>query len=293
MLISPGDMALRRRLLEDGAAEAGREIVDHKWGLFLELMRWAEGGSCRHDAILRYFGDEAETLAGCGRCDVCETLDEGGPDPEAVTLIVRKALSAVARVHRRFGLSAAVKLLRGEEDPRLVRAGLVTTPTFGALREHDEDWLLKLLRRCVTAGWVDFTTGERPLVFLTEDGRAVMKAERPARLILPQTAAPRSPATRPTREKRRAEPTLDLLDDAAAAIFEALRRHRLALARGQGVPPYVIASDRALREIAILRPRTLSELRAAHGIGDVKAERYGAGLLDVVARVLASSGAAS
>jgi ATP-dependent DNA helicase RecQ len=296
VLISPGDMALRRRLLEDGAGEAGREIVEHKWGLFLELMRWAEGGSCRHDAILRYFGDEAETLAGCGRCDVCEALDEGGPDPEAVTLIVRKSLSAVARVHRRFGLTAAVKLLRGEEDPRLVRAGLVKTPTFGALREHDEDWLLKLLRRCVTAGWVDFTTGERPLVYLTEDGRAVMRAERPARLVLPQAASSRSPATRPGRDRRRegAAPTLDLLDDAAAAIFEALRRHRLALARGQGVPPYVVASDRALREIAILRPRTLAELRGAHGIGDVKAERYGAGFLDVVARVLSSSsGAAS
>jgi ATP-dependent DNA helicase RecQ len=296
MVVSPGDMALRRRLLEDGAGEAGRENVEHKWGLFLELMRWAEGGSCRHDAILRYFGDEAETLAGCGRCDVCEALDEGGPDPEAVTLIVRKALSAVARVHRRFGLTAAVKLLRGEEDPRLVRAELVKTPTFGALRDHDEDWLLKLLRRCVTAGWVDFTTGERPLVFLTEDGRAVMKAERPARLVLPQAASSRSPATRPARDRRRegAAPTLDLLDDAAAAIFEALRRHRLALARDQGVPPYVVASDRALREIAILRPRTLAELRGAHGIGDVKAERYGAGFLDVVARVLSSpSGAAS
>ena len=37
-------------------------------------MRWAEGGSCRHDAILRYFGDEAETLDGCGHCDVCLAL---------------------------------------------------------------------------------------------------------------------------------------------------------------------------------------------------------------------------
>ena len=69
----PRDLPLRRR-----AARAGRDgarptppCVEHKWGLFLELMRWAEGGSCRHDAILRYFGDEAETLAGCGRCDVC------------------------------------------------------------------------------------------------------------------------------------------------------------------------------------------------------------------------------
>ena len=101
-------------------------MVEHKWGLFLELMRWVEGGSCRHDAILRYFGDEAETLAGCGRCDVCLALDADAEDadPSETTLIVRKALSGVARVHGRFGLQAAVKLLHGEADPRLERAGL-------------------------------------------------------------------------------------------------------------------------------------------------------------------------
>jgi hypothetical protein len=51
-------------------------------------------------AILRYFGDEAETLAGCGRCDVCRTLGHGehAQDPEAVTLVVRKVLSGVARM---------------------------------------------------------------------------------------------------------------------------------------------------------------------------------------------------
>ena len=106
-------------------------MLEHKWSMFLVLMRWAEGGSCRHDAILRYFGDEAETLAGCGRCDVCLRLEAGdqGADPEAVSTTVRKALSAVARIHGRFGLGAAAKLLRGAEDPRLARAGLDRTRT--------------------------------------------------------------------------------------------------------------------------------------------------------------------
>jgi ATP-dependent DNA helicase RecQ len=84
LLISPGDLALRRRLVEsevDGRAP-DPEIVQHKWSMFLELMRWAEGGSCRHDAILRYFGDEEETLAGCRRCDVCQNMAVDGDDAE-------------------------------------------------------------------------------------------------------------------------------------------------------------------------------------------------------------------
>ena len=65
-------------------------------------------------------------------------------------------------------------------------------------------------------------------------------------------------------------------------LFEALRRHRLALAREEGVPPYVIASDRTLREIALLQPQSLEELELAHGIGPAKREKYGADLLAVV-----------
>src|SRR5512144_2591389 len=135
LLVGAGDLALRRALLERGAEGSVPDpaVVEHKWGMFLELIRWVEGGSCRHDAILRYFGDEAETLAGCGRCDVCRQMGGEQAGEEETSLMVRKALSAVARVDRRFGLTAAVKLLAGLPDPRLQRSGLDHTPTFGTL----------------------------------------------------------------------------------------------------------------------------------------------------------------
>jgi len=297
LLLSPGDMPLRRRLIE--APVEGRspdaESVRHRWGLFLELMRWAEGGSCRHDAILRYFGDEEETLAGCGRCDVCAGLSGRAEDADAVTLIVRKALSAVARVHGRFGLQAAAKLLRGVSDPRLEAAGLAQTKTFGALEDRSEDWLTRLLRRCVTAGWVDFHGAERPVVVLTEQGGTVMRGERPARLLLPSDDLARlardvraqGDGRSGGKRSRDPEATADL-DETGRTVFEALRRHRLEIARRDGVPPYVVASDRTLRDIALLRPRDLSELELAHGIGPSKAERYGAGLLAVVRDAVAS-----
>ena len=287
LLVSPGDMALRRRLLERGE-RVEPEVLEHKWNMFLELMRWAEGGSCRHDAILRYFGDEAETLSGCGRCDSCRRLSDGAPsqDPETVTLVVRKALSAVARVHERFGLTAAVHLLRGATDPRLARAGLDRTPTWGVLGEHPEEWLLRLLRRCVTAGWVDFTSGERPMARLTSAGRAVMKAEAPARLLLPPSAGRPRTSSRP-----RTTPSPAMEGDFDEALFEALRRHRLRLAREQGLPPYVVAGDRTLREIAAARPTSLDELGTIYGIGPAKVAKYGQGLLDVVSREATASSA--
>jgi ATP-dependent DNA helicase RecQ len=282
---SPSDLPLRRRLIElpNEGALPDPARVQHKWSMFLELMRWAEGGTCRHDAILRYFGDEAETLAGCGRCDNCTALDEPGEADAAETaIVVRKALSAVARTHRRFGLQAAVKLLAGKSDPRLDRSGLGSTKTFGALAGKSEEWLLALLRRCVTAGWIDFTSDERPVVLLTAAGKAVLFAHGPVRFLLPPARAGRlsaPPSSPGTRRRRQAVVSTDPAD---VSLFEALRARRLELARAERLPPYVVASDRTLRELAEVRPRSIAQLQEIYGIGPAKAARYGEALLDVV-----------
>jgi ATP-dependent DNA helicase RecQ len=284
LLSSRQDLPLRRRLIEGGGSPlpVPPEIVEHKWGLFLDLMRWAEGGSCRHDAILRYFGAHDETSPdGCGRCDVCTELVEAEAQPSDTQQIVQKALSGVARAHGRFGLTAVVKLLTGSRDPRLERAGLLNIRTFGTLAGRSEDWVLSVLRRCVTAGWVSFSASERPVVLLTEEGRRVMMGQHEARLVLPRSAA--TSETRPSkRSVRREEP--EELDATGQALFEELRQHRLEIARREGVPPYVIASDRTLKDIARLRPTTAEALLTAHGVGKAKAERYGEAWIEVVRR---------
>jgi len=292
MFIASADMPRRRHLIESdsGGGIASEESVQHKWNLFLELMRFAEGGSCRHDSVLRYFGDEDETLSGCGRCDVCLQLDTGEQDqldasPEDVTLIVRKALAGVARVHGKYGLGAAVALLRGQKDPRLERMALQTSTTFGVLSQFTEDWLTRLLRRCITAGWVDFWGGDRPVVILSAEGAEVMQGKRNVRLLLPPLIKPGRGGSSSKRKSggNKAGPDPEIFDQAEQELFEALRNHRLEVARAQSVPPYVVASDRTLREIVLDRPESDADLQRVHGIGAAKAERYGAGLLAVVA----------
>ena len=114
-----------------------------------------------------------------------------------------------------------------------------------------------------------------------------MLGERPARLLLPPRHGTGRKATTPRSSRPEKSGVSEALDATGQRLFEALRAHRLGLARAAGVPPYVVASDRALRGIAQLRPVRVEQLIEVPGIGPAKLERYGAGLLIVVAEVLA------
>jgi ATP-dependent DNA helicase RecQ len=129
---------------------------------------------------------------------------------------------------------------------------------------------------------VGFSGGDRPVLVLSEAGRRVMRGELPARVVLPAEASPEPAPGRAARRTPRSAPD-EPLDAAAGARFEALRHWRLRTARAEGVPAYVVASDRSLRDLAARRPGDRAALLECHGIGPAKAARYGDAILGVLA----------
>ena len=284
LLTSSGDLGLRRRLIGfsgDGASDS--QHVQQQWRLFLDLMRYVEAGSCRHDFILRYFGDEQETLGGCGHCDVCERLEESGGDPsvrevsEEEALVVRKALAGVARNQRRAGLTAVAEMLHGADNERLRRLGLSSLSTHGLLSAHPKAWVLALLRRLITAGLVDITTSEYPMPYLTAAGAAVMKGEEPVRVLPPPADVGRA-----KEKKTRARVQRELPENVDAELFERLRATRLDLAKAKGIPAYVVCHDRTLLEMAAFKPSSVEALSEIHGMGPARIASYGEPFLDAV-----------
>jgi len=298
LLSGTSDFGLRRTLIErsapapdDGAPltadEAARAAENKKrhWRLFLDLMRYVEAGSCRHDFILRYFGDDGEILGGCGHCDICEQLGPGdqlggGGVTAAEVLLVRKALAGVARLRRRAGLQALIASLHGEESERLRQLGLTALSTHGLLKEHPKSWITKLLRRLITAGLVDISAGDYPKPYLTPEGWATMKERLPVRVIVPPAApdksARRAAGTRTRRCAGAGTPAAD------AGLFERLRRARLELARAQQVPAYVVCHDSVLLEIAARRPGSPAEMAEVPGMGPKRMKICGELFLDIV-----------
>jgi ATP-dependent DNA helicase RecQ len=290
LLCSGADIGLRRRLVTTGAdgAPAAPAAVARAWSLFRELLRYLDARTCRHDFILRYFDDEQELLGGCGHCDICASLEGASAataeDTERTATVVRMALSAVARGKGRAGLGAVAEMLRGVDDERTRRFGFTALSTFGLLREFDQAWVMDLLRALLAAGWIDLTPTDHPVPQLTSQGDGIMRGKGPVRFVLPppsREGARRGGAKR-ARPAGSTSPGIESLDPASRDRFERLRAHRAQVARDRGVPPYVVALDRTLVEMATRPPRSRSELLAVFGMGPARVESYGEGFLAVL-----------
>ncbi len=85
-------------------------------------------------------------------------------------------------------------------------------------------------------------------------------------------------ASRGAREKR-PDPAAEL-PDADRTLFQSLREWRAARARKEGIPAYVILTNREMVEVVRARPETASALGAIDGIGEGKVERYGQAILE-------------
>jgi len=73
------------------------------------------------------------------------------------------------------------------------------------------------------------------------------------------------------------------LDAATFAVFSRLREARKRLADKEGLPPYALFTNEQLAEVARRRPGSLAGLREVPGIGEARAEKFGAALLEVLA----------
>jgi ATP-dependent DNA helicase RecQ len=206
--------------------------------------------------------------------------DPGALDEDRDT--IRRALSGVARARGAAGLQAVAAMLGGDRGPRGARAGLDRLSTFGVLQGRTPEQIMTVLRVLLANGWIDLTPGEYPVPIITQAGWRVLTGEIPLRVRLPP--ARKSPPARPPRPDRDRPTTVEdaLARGMDATLFAALSAHRATVARAKALPPYVVAPNRTLTEIALIRPRCMEDLALVHGMGPGRLSAYGEGLLAVM-----------
>jgi ATP-dependent DNA helicase RecQ len=243
------------------------------------IIDFAYARECRQQAILRYFGESDPGR--CGNCDIClETAGPARPPTEEEALIVRKALSGVARMSAkidgewqpRFGRGRIVQTLVGSRSQEILNAQLDRLSTHGLLKSEGVAYLNQLLRELQDTGILVSSGGQYPMVTLTRRGDEVMKGRTDYQLRWPQRNSAERSATRKPKEKKA---SLEEMLPVDAAILERLKKLRLDLAREQGnLPAYIIFPDETLRAFARLKPASVEAGRKIRGVGEVKARKY-------------------
>lgn len=269
LFFGPGDIRTAEFLISQKVhPETGEALEEEQRNARAQLrqvLNYAESSECRRVVQLRYFGEVFQ--APCGACDNCVS-------PKATqdwTLEAQQFLSTVARLaqrSQRFGPQHTVDILRGADTEKIQRLGHQTLSTYGIGKARSvNDWR-HLARALVQQGLLATTGDEYPVLVLSADSRAVLRGERRVHLVpLPERA----------RDKKRK----GLAAGAAApsnteeALFQRLRALRKSLADAQGVPPYVVFADAALRAMAHEQPVTLAAFAQISGVGKAKLEHYG------------------
>jgi ATP-dependent DNA helicase RecQ len=242
-------------------------------------ISFARSTECRRNVLLRYFGEEVPSDT-CGRCDACrsgDARDPARPANDAEALIVRKALSGVARCQGRCGRSRIIAMLRGSRTKAVEELRLQELSTFGLLAGHSKRAVQDLLRCLEDAGYIHETSKSWfTLIHLTPLGRKVMRSDERPVLAMPPTllaefrgtrgAGSGTSAAEAASATRGASVPMEL-DSADEELFQRLRRLRRQLAEERGVPPYCVCHDRTLRALAQVRPKSSEALLLVPGIG--------------------------
>jgi ATP-dependent DNA helicase RecQ len=239
---SSGDVAKLANFAEiEGNAEQSF-ILKEK---LKKMASLCESATCRRRSLLTYFGESSPMQ--CNNCDICLSPREVFDG----TILAQKALSAVARLEGRFGLSYVIDLLRGSQSEKIASHHKALS-TFGIGRDLSKDLWRHYIRQLIERGFLEQTPGQYPLLTLTPRSRGVLAKLQDQDIPFEQ----------------------DLLSE-----LKALRKN---LAEKEHVPPYIIFSDVTLREMATYLPLTIQEIRKISGVGDLKCTRYGAQFLAVL-----------
>ena len=264
-------------LLSKFAAESNQQ------GINLEklnrMQQYAESDICRRRILLNYFGETMNH--DCGNCDVCKNP----PERFDGTIIVQKALSAIARADEQIGTRTLIDILKGYASQEVIEKGYDKLKTYGAGRDvPGKDWQDYLLQM-LNLGYFEIAYNENNHLKITEAGKKVLFGKERAQLVVIKREESYGKKGSAKENKTASQTPLftpTVFENEDEGLFEALRQLRKKLADQLAIPAYIVLSDKTLHLLALKKPGDMEAFGEISGIGEFKKEKYGKDFLAVI-----------
>ena len=226
---------------------------------------------CLREYILRYFGEYGGNY--CGNCKNCLTEFE---DLD-VTEETRSILGLVKSTGERYGIVAVCDGVRGARTEKVRQFGLEENLHYGELNKTTAARIRQIINDLLVKDYLVLTSGDYPVLKLGERGRDFLKGEKPETVVLKLPRQQEKEESRPKKQKaKRNEETK------YPQLFEMLRQKRYQMAQEAHIPPYIIFSDKTLREMSSYLPVTREEMLEINGVGNNKYQKYGKVFSDII-----------
>lgn len=211
---------------------------------------------CRRKQILEYFDEEHE--GNCGSCDICN----GEAEQVDGTVDAQKILSAIVRTNQRFGIGQIVDIVRGADTEKIRKFGHQELKTWGVGKDKSKVWWNSIVNELI---------GQKH-IFRDRDSYNALKINPSGADILYGRAA----FSVLMRKEKEPEKKLSFREvDFDEELFSRLRDVRSSIAKKKKIPPYIVFSDKTLKEMSSLKPDDVPAMLRVSGVGERKMEQYG------------------
>jgi len=262
LLFSAQDIVQQKSFIEDLPETPYKQ---HAFNKLDAMVRFANSENCRHQTVAAYFDDRIKACE--NKCDNCTAPESEKID---ITTASRMLLSTILRTEQNFGLHYVIDVLKGSKEQRVLQNGHDALSVYGIGEEYSKSQWLTIGDKLLELGAVSI--GEFKVYKLTEFGVEVIKGVHSIDLK----------KERLTIQKAEAKKKVTYFDDYDVEIYDKLRELRTQIASAKGIPPYIVFSDKTLKDLSAKTPQNKEEMLAVHGIGEVKFERYGEAFLGVL-----------
>lgn len=243
LLYSSSDEQTQRFLI-DQAQDRSRIPLELK--KLQSMVDYCHTENCLQSYIVQYFGEAR--ISECGQCSNCI---DGRPKLD-VTEDAQKVLSCVARMGQKFGKTITAQVLAGSRNKKI--EGFKHLSTFGILKSMSAKEISSFIEFLISEKVLLVQPGQFPTIYISDEGKAVLLGNKK---VLRRT---------------KIEVSAVKQDD---PLFEHLRAVRKELAEKEGVPPFVVFSDKTLKDMCDKKPTDEEMFLSVSGVGQNKLERYG------------------
>ncbi|WP_283621097.1 DNA helicase RecQ [Limosilactobacillus avium] len=264
LIYHPNDIRQYRWFIDQSTADD--DYRDRQYQKLQAVANYASTPECLQQFIVRYFGQDCPPCGHCSNCTDQRTVQD-------ITTESQQVIALVKELGGRFGKGVVAQAVTGSQSQRMREIDAQSLEHFGALKKMSKQAAASLIDYLVATGVLETAGAQYPVLRIAQAGWKVLDGEK---------KVTRRQEEAPSRANTQLAESPDV-----AALFEKLRQKRRELADEQGVPPFMVFSDRTLHEMAQSKPQTQRDFLLVNGVGQRKLEQYGETMMDVIGEYLA------